>query len=88
MDKKTVVLMIILAAVFLIFVAYEFASLDVAHSSFDNYYKFRGCTQLVNKTDAYGYCQTGNGQLIEIVQFDGRWYLAGDLPTCYFNICF
>ncbi len=58
-----------------------------AHSTFDNYYAFRGCIQLLARTDSYGICKTDSGQTIKIVQFNGRWYLDGDLPICWQNIC-
>jgi len=59
-----------------------------AHSSFENYYAFRGCKQLLQKTDTYGVCKTDTGETIKIVLYNGKWYLDGDLPTCYFNLCF
>jgi hypothetical protein len=58
-----------------------------AHSSFENYYAFRGCKELLQKTDSYGICRTDDGNTIKIVLYNGRWYLDGDLPVCYFNIC-
>jgi hypothetical protein len=58
-----------------------------AHSSFENYYAFRGCKELLQKTDSYGICRTDGGNTIKIVLYNGRWYLDGDLPVCYFNIC-
>jgi hypothetical protein len=59
-----------------------------AHSSFENYYAFRGCKQLLQKTDGFGICKTDSGDVIKIVLYEGKWYLDGDLPVCYFNICF
>ena len=59
-----------------------------AHSSFDNYYAFRGCTKLLQKTDSYGFCKTDTGETIKMVLYKGKWYLDGDLPVCYFNVCF
>jgi hypothetical protein len=60
--------------------------LKKAHSTFENYYAFRGCTELIEQTNTYGVCQTKSGQTIKIVKFDNRWFLDGDLP-CGF-ICF
>lgn len=57
-----------------------------AHSTFENYYAFRGCVQLLEKTLDYGTCKLKNGQTIKIVKFDNRWFLDGDLP-CGF-LCF
>ena len=54
--------------------------LQWAHSSFDNYYKFRGCVSLVSKTDDHGYCKLADGQNIKIVKYHDKWYLDGDLP--------
>ena len=58
--------------------------LVVAHSSFDEYYKFRGCTELLERTDTYGRCMTSRG-VIKIVLFEGKWYLDGDLPYWIFK---
>jgi hypothetical protein len=57
-----------------------------AHSTFENYYAFRGCIQLVKKTQDYGLCKLNSGRTIKIVKYQGAWYLDGDLP-CGF-LCF
>jgi hypothetical protein len=62
--------------------------LQRAHSTFQNYYRFRGCTKLLKKTGTYGICQLSSGQTIKMVEFQNKWYLDGDLPVCVFNICF
>lgn len=54
--------------------------LNIAHSSFENYYKFRGCIELINKTEDYGFCKIGSGKIIKLVKFNYKWYLDGDLP--------
>jgi hypothetical protein len=54
--------------------------LNKAHSSFNNYYTFRGCVQLLSKTDDYGICKITSGQTIKIVKIDNRWFLEGDGP--------
>lgn len=54
--------------------------LNVAHSSFENYYKFRGCAELVERTDSYATCKLSSGKVIKIVKYDNRWFLDGDLP--------
>ena len=60
-----------------------------AHSTFENYYAFRGCVQLLERTDAYGICKTDSGRTIKIVAFQGKWYLDGDLPwACVAGMCF
>ncbi|MEK7089485.1 MAG: hypothetical protein AAB920_01570 [Patescibacteria group bacterium] len=61
--------------------------LRTAHSTFENYYAFRGCTQLLEKTDEYGTCKLSDGKVIKLVKFNERWYLDGDLPQCDFGIC-
>ena len=54
--------------------------LQKAHSSFENYYAFRGCVRLIERTDAYGICSLADGKTIKIVLYQGRWFLDGDLP--------
>ena len=70
----------------IIFAIYQVLYLRKAHSTFENYYVFRGCQQLVEKTDSYGICKINSGETIKIVKFDNRWFLDGDLP-CGF-LCF
>ena len=69
------------------FVIYENRQLHIAHSTFENYYAFRGCVQLIDRTDTMGHCKTADGQTITLVKFNNKWYLDGDLPTCWHNIC-
>jgi hypothetical protein len=64
----------------------QYLYLQKAHSTFENYYAFRGCTELIQKTDDYGICKTKDGQTIKIVKYQGKWYLDSDLP-CGF-LCF
>ena len=60
-----------------------------AHSTFENYYAFRGCVQVLEKTADYGICKTGSGQTIKIVAYQNKWYLDGDLPwACLGSMCF
>ena len=60
-----------------------------AHSTFENYYAFRGCVQLVDRTDTYGHCKLASGQTIKLVKYQGKWFLDGDLPWgCIGKICF
>ena len=59
--------------------------LRIAHSSFENYYKFRGCVGLIEKTDTYGVCELSSGKIIKLVKFQNKWYLDGDLPHPGFN---
>ena len=76
-------LLILIYVVILAIVAfgvYQIQMLKVAHSSFNNYYNFRGCVQLLEKTDTYGICKLSSGQIIKLVKFNNKWYLDGDLP--------
>jgi hypothetical protein len=80
-NKK--VLIIIVALIALVIVAFaidQFIVLQKAHSTFDNYYAFRGCTQLLSRTDTSGVCKTVSGDTITIVEINGKWYLQGDGP--------
>ena len=63
----------------------QFFTLRKAHSSFENYYAFRGCSALLKKTDSYGLCKLSSGKVIKLVSVNNKWYLDGDLPVCYFN---
>ena len=60
---------------------FQVRMLHKAHSTFDNYYAFRGCAQLLKRTPTYGVCRTQSGDVITIVLYKGKWYLQGDLPT-------
>ncbi len=62
--------------------------LRTAHSSFENYYNFRGCVSLVKKTKTYGICKLSSGKTIKLVLFQNKWYLDNDLPFCIANHCF
>ncbi|MDE2037832.1 MAG: hypothetical protein KGI69_01240 [Patescibacteria group bacterium] len=57
-----------------------------AHSTFEDYYAFRGCSQLIERTPDSGTCRTASGNVIKIVQYRGRWYLDGDLPSCFVTL--
>ena len=77
----------LLAAIFVL-VVNQILVLRKAHSTFENYYTFRGCTQLVTKTDIEGKCVTKGGQTIKIVKYRNKWYLDGDLPwACIGKLC-
>jgi hypothetical protein len=67
------------AVVVIGFGAYWVEYLRMAHSSFDNYYKFRGCSQLIEKTDLYAVCKLPNGDTIKLVHVKDKWFLDGDL---------
>ena len=80
-DKKiiwAIIILIVLAGG--VFTAEQFLVLQKAHSTFDDYYAFRGCTQLISRTDTSGVCKTASGDTITIVEINGKWYLQGDGP--------
>jgi len=80
-NQKTVWgLLGILIILFIVLINNWISLLHVAHSSFESYFVFRGCIELVEKTDTYGICKNAQNQSIEIVKSNGKWYLAGDLP--------
>jgi len=78
--KKIISFATIVVLVIIISVFYWLHILNVAHSSFENYYNFRGCTELMEKTDTYGTCRISSGKTIKIVKYNDKWYLDGDLP--------
>lgn len=79
---------ILLAAIIILVLAiHQIVYLRKAHSTFENYYAFRGCVQLLDKTDTSGTCKTDSGETIKIVAFNNRWYLDGDLPVCWLGVC-
>jgi hypothetical protein len=63
-----------------VFLAYQVYITNRAHTTFERYYAFRGCTQLIDRTDTYGDCKTAGGQTIKIVLINGKCYLDGDGP--------
>ena len=88
-NKALIIILIVLLVAILVVGINYWLYLRNAHSTFDNYYAFRGCTELVQKTDTYGICKTQGGQTIKIVEYQGKWYLDGDLPwACLGKACF
>lgn len=86
LKKRIIIIILFVGLLIFIFGINQVLFLRKAHSTFENYYVFRGCTQLLKKTSNYGLCKTNTGQTIKIVKFQGRWFLDGDLP-CGF-LCF
>lgn len=84
--KRKKIIIFCLAVLIIMFGIYQVLYLRKAHSTFENYYAFRGCTQLLERTQDYGICKISSGATIKIVKFQGKWYLDGDLP-CGF-LCF
>ena len=79
-DKKGFAVVVVVIIVIVILGATQFFEVRKAHSSFDDYYAFRGCVQLLQKTDIYGICKTKSGAITEIVEINNKWYLKGDGP--------
>jgi hypothetical protein len=86
MNRKLIFIFLTIILLGIIFAVDQVLYLRKAHSTFENYYAFRGCIRLIKKTTDYGICKTASGQTIKIVKFDNRWFLDGDLP-CGF-LCF
>ncbi len=80
MNKAYLAIASLIVIAILAFGVYQTYKANQAHSTFENYYAFRGCSQLLEKTDTYGRCVTSDGQTIKIVLYSGKWYLDGDLP--------
>lgn len=79
--KRVIIdIVICLFVVGILFVGYQMYYVNQAHSSFISYYNFRGCVQLISKTDTEATCKLTSGQIIKIVKYQNKWYLSGDLP--------
>ena len=78
--NKNITLAIVILVIFLILGFFWINKLRVAHSTFQNYYNFRGCVSLIEKTDTYGICKLASGKIVKLVKFQNKWYLDGDLP--------
>lgn len=87
-NNKIIIAILLLVILIFVFGINQVFFLRKAHSTFENYYAFRGCAQLLKKAPDYGLCKTNTGQIIKIVKFQNKWYLDGDLPNCISNICF
>ena len=86
--QRVIIIFLSIVTISLGLFTYQVSYLRKAHSTFENYYAFRGCTKLIQRTDDYGLCQLGSGKTIKLVKSNGRWYLDGDLPICWHKICF
>jgi hypothetical protein len=87
LGKRKTILLLIWSLFILIFITglNQTILLNKAHSSFENYYHFRGCKQLVSKSESEGVCRLASGKTIKLVNHKGKWYLDGDLPRCWFG---
>ncbi|HUC88970.1 MAG TPA: hypothetical protein VMR49_02980 [Candidatus Paceibacterota bacterium] len=84
-NKKIIGILLFLVIIIFTIGIIQFFVLRKAHSTFENYYKFRGCVQLIEKTNTYGTCKLSSGQIIKLVKYKDKWYLDGDLPYPGFN---
>lgn len=73
-------IIISIVVVGIVFVAFQGYKINLAHTTFERYYAFRGCVELIDKTDTYADCRLANGQTIKIVLIADKWYLDGDGP--------
>jgi len=80
LHKKILSVIVIAVVMLFVFGTDQVLMLRKAHSTFANYYNFRGCKQLLTKTPTYGVCKTASGTTVTIVQYKGKWYLKADLP--------
>lgn len=90
LKSKTILIFLSILTVIILVLFINYASyLKKAHSSFENYYSFRGCTMLISKNHDDGTCKLADGQTIKIVKFENKWYLDGDLPyfQCLGKLC-
>ena len=62
---------------------YQVYRTNFAHTTFERYYAFRGCTQLIDRADTYGDCKLSDGSVIKLVLINGKWYLDGDGPRVW-----
>jgi hypothetical protein len=84
-NKLVLIIVGLLLIVAILFGFYHVKALQKAHSTFDNYYAFRGCKHLIKRTPTYGICTTQSGETIKIVLYHGKWYLDGDLPVGFWG---
>lgn len=83
MEKRNKIIIIAISVLIFLFIAFSIywvIYLNIAHSTFENYYKFRGCKDLIYKTDDYGNCRLADGEIIKLVKYNDKWFLDGDLP--------
>ncbi len=80
-EIKTVVVLLSFCIVFAVTSGvYWIFVLQRAHSTFQDYYNFRGCVELLEQTPDYGTCKTDKGEVIKITKVQNKWYLEGDGP--------
>lgn len=87
LKKKTIIAIFLVGILFFVFMVSRVLEVRTAHATFENYYAFRGCSELLQRGEDFGLCKTDTGQTIKIVKFENKWYLDGDLPVCTFGVC-
>ena len=80
MQRKILTIICLVILIVGCFGIFWLLKLQKAHSTFDNYYAFRGCVTLIEKTDTYGTCKLSSGEIIKIIKIGNKWYLDGDGP--------
>ena len=78
LKKKTFQVGILFLIYIVLIGSYQMIRTYHAHDSLENYSNFRGCVQLINKTDTSAVCTLSSGKYITLVQVKGRWFLDGD----------
>lgn len=78
--KAKIIAGLILVVILVLLIAgiQQVTMLHKAHSTFQNYVAFRGCTQIISQTTTSGICKTATGEIINLVKQNDKWYLAGD----------
>lgn len=81
MSRKTLITIVgIIAIVGISAGLYWNSYLEKAHSTFENYAAFRGCTSTPNRTATSSDCLLKSGDTIKLVEINNKWYLEGDGP--------
>ena len=81
--KKNKIKILLLVVLCFVLILVNLLNLKMAHSTFENYYKFRNCVELIEKKEDYAICKIFSGQIIKIVKINNKWYLEGDGPGVY-----
>lgn len=79
-NKTAIGVIIVLAVIAISAGLYWNSYLEKAHSTFENYAAFRGCTSTSNKTATSSDCVLKSGGSIKLVEIHNKWYLEGDGP--------
>jgi hypothetical protein len=83
-EHYTIVIITIIIAIVLNIVISQLVITRNAHSSFENYYKYRGCSELISKSASSALCNLPSGETIKLVEVKGKWYTDGDPQSSWF----